>query len=144
MPDGSQTPRVLVVDDEPAIRLLVTKALEKNGFEVDTAVDGVDAVHKLETASYDLMVLDVMMPRLDGFGVIEKVDAECAPKILVMTAASPAVLKQLPRDRVVGVITKPFDIRELIDSARTVTEGGGEETSRPQPPGIPPVDMARE
>src|SRR3954471_4946936 len=113
--------RVLVVDDEPAIRLLVTKALEKYGFTVETAVDGVDALRKLDRATYDLMVLDVMMPRLDGFGGIEKISGEKAPKVLIMTAASPAVLKQLPTDRVAGVITKPFDIRELIDSARTLT-----------------------
>ena len=122
MTEGSSIPRVLVVDDEPAIRLLVTKALEKNGFAVDTAVDGVDALHKLEQGTYHLMVLDVMMPRLDGFGVIEKIADDKGPKVLIMTAASPAVLKQLPRDRVAGVITKPFDIRELIDSARSLTE----------------------
>jgi len=117
-----QTARVLVVDDEPAIRLLITKALEKHGFSVDSAVDGVDALHKLERSTYDLMVLDVMMPRLDGFGVIEKISGPKAPKVLIMTAASPAVLKQLPRDRVAGVITKPFDISELIDSARNLTD----------------------
>jgi DNA-binding response OmpR family regulator len=121
MPDVSPTAKILVVDDEPAIRLLVTKALEKHGFTVETAVDGVDALHKLEENTYDLMVLDVMMPRLDGFGVIEKIGGATAPKVLIMTAASPAVLKQLPRDRVAGVITKPFDIRELIDSARSLT-----------------------
>ena len=121
MPDVSPTARVLVVDDEPSIRLLVTKALERHGFVCDTAADGVDALHKLEGNTYDLMVLDVMMPRLDGFGVIEKISGEKLPKVLIMTAASPAVLKQLPRDRVDGVITKPFDIRELIDSARTLT-----------------------
>ena len=121
MPDVSPIAKVLVVDDEPAIRLLVTKALEKHGFSVETAVDGVDALHKLEQNTYDLMVLDVMMPRLDGIGVIEKISGVTAPKVLIMTAASPAVLKQLPRDRVAGVITKPFDIRELIDSARSLT-----------------------
>lgn len=121
MADVSPVARVLVVDDEPAIRLLVTKALEKNGFEVETAVDGLDALHKLEQGTYHLMVLDVMMPRLDGFGVIEKISGDKAPKVLIMTAASPAVLKQLPQDRVAGVITKPFDIRELIDSARNLT-----------------------
>ena len=121
MVEVSPSARVLVVDDEPAIRLLVTKALEKNGFVVETAVDGVDALHKLENGEYHLMVLDVMMPRLDGFGVIEKISGPTAPKVLIVTAASPAVLKQLPKDRVAGVITKPFDIRELIESARTLT-----------------------
>ena len=122
MTEVSPVVRVLVVDDEPAIRLLVTKALEKNGFSVETAVDGVDALHKLEQGTYHLVVLDVMMPRLDGFGVIEKISGEQSPKVLIMTAASPAVLKQLPCDRAAGVITKPFDIRELIDSARSLTE----------------------
>lgn len=114
--------RVLVVDDEPSIRLLVTRALEKRGFEVDSATDGVEALQKLSERRYDLLVLDLMMPRLDGLGVIEKLPENGAvPKILIMTAASPSVFHQIPRERVDGIISKPFELDSLIESAENLS-----------------------
>ncbi len=129
--------RVLVVDDEPSIRLLVTRALEKKGFTVDSATDGVEALEKLSEQKYDLLVLDLMMPRLDGLGVIEQLGAAVQPpKILVMTAASPAILHQIPRERVAGIIHKPFDLSTLLHCAQTVSgasEQGGERRDAPRP-----------
>lgn len=114
--------RVLVVDDEPSIRLLVARALEKRGFDVDSATDGVEALQKLSEGHYDLLVLDLMMPRLDGLGVIENLsDTGRAPKILIMTAASPTVFQQIPRERVDGIINKPFDLSSLIRSAQELS-----------------------
>ena len=120
---ASDTRRVLVVDDDPAIRVMVMKALERHGFAVETANDGVDALAKLEVGAYDLLVLDLMMPRLDGFGVLERLAASerATPKILIMTAAAPSILKKLPMERVSGILTKPFDISLLVDSARALS-----------------------
>lgn len=111
--------KVLVVDDEPSIRLLVSRALQRNGFETDVASDGVEALEKLEQDRFDLLILDVMMPRLNGIDVIEQLsgNAERPPKILVMTAASPSVLRDLPAHRVEKIITKPFELQTLISSA---------------------------
>jgi CheY-like chemotaxis protein len=119
--------RVLVVDDDASIRLLVTRTLEKQGFMVDSAVDGVEALQKLSECGYDLLVLDLMMPRLGGVGVIEELPANGpAPKILVMTAASPSVLHQIPRDRVDAIITKPFDLTTLVAAAEKLSDAKDE------------------
>ena len=64
--------RVLVVDDEPAIRALVTKIVERAGFPVDSARDGADALDKLQAQEYAVLVVDLMMPNLDGYGLIQR------------------------------------------------------------------------
>lgn len=123
--------RVLVVDDEPSIRLLVARALEKKGFTVDSAVDGVEALQKLSDGAYDLLVLDLMMPRLDGLGVIEQLaQTDRPPKVLIMTAASPSILYQIPRERVAGIITKPFDLGSLVESAEKLSDSTEDEPER--------------
>ena len=116
--------KCLVVDDDPSIRLLVQRALQKSGFEAATAADGVEALKMLEENEFDLLILDLMMPRLNGFDVVERLssNASSMPKILVMTAASPSVLRELPVDRVGKIIAKPFELQTLISSAIAVTE----------------------
>ena len=64
-------PRVLVADDETSIRTLVSKVLKRAGFEPVEAFDGQDAIEHLDREQYDVLVLDLMMPRVDGFGVVE-------------------------------------------------------------------------
>lgn len=128
MTEPAKQLRVLVVDDDASIRLLVKRALEKHGFfELDVAADGVEALRKLEEEHFDLLILDLMMPRLNGFDVVERLSRTGAemPKILVMTAASPSVLRDLPVHRVEKIITKPFEIQTLISSALDVA---GEKT----------------
>ena len=101
---------------------MVCTALRRHGFTVENAQDGIEALAMLEAAAYDLLVLDLMMPRLDGFGVLQKIDDAAGqhPKILILTAAVPSILEQLPRERVNAVLTKPFDIAALIATARAV------------------------
>lgn len=110
-------PRALVVDDDAAIRSLVMTLLQREGYDVSGAQDGIDALECLRESEFDVVVLDLMMPRLDGRGVIEQLSKEregrTMPRIVIMTAASPNVVEQLPRDHVAHVITKPFDIRTL-------------------------------
>ena len=114
--------KCLVVDDDPSIRLLVQRALQKSGFEAATASDGVEALRMLEENDFDLLILDLMMPRLNGFDVVERLrsNASTTPKILIMTAASPNVLRDLPVDRVGKIISKPFELQTLISSAIAV------------------------
>jgi CheY-like chemotaxis protein len=121
---SQETFRVLVVDDDPAIRTLVVTALRRNGFSVEAAKDGVEALAQLENSRFDLLVLDLMMPRLDGFGVVDRLYQKGAevPKIMIMTAASPSVLRQVPKERVAKIITKPFDLSTLINSAKDLAE----------------------
>jgi CheY-like chemotaxis protein len=93
----SVSPRVLVVDDEPAIRALVAKIVERAGLQVDTAADGVEAIEKMAAHSYEVVVLDLMMPRVDGFGVVEHVrqNMDEKPALIVATAGDLSAARQL-------------------------------------------------
>lgn len=110
--------RVLVVDDDPAIRALVRTILGRAGFVVDTARDGCEAIDMIAETEYDGVILDVMMPRLDGLGVIDvlqHVDAALLERTLVLTASHLKSLQELP---VFGVMSKPFGNDELLERTR--------------------------
>ncbi|HYK03612.1 MAG TPA: response regulator [Thermoanaerobaculia bacterium] len=109
--------RILIVDDDDAIRALVTTVLRRRGYGLDTARNGVDALEKLSTCRYALVILDLMMPRLSGYGVLEHLARQPAatrPLVLVLTAG----LEPKPFDQgfVVGTMHKPFDIELLLDT----------------------------
>lgn len=112
------TTRILAVDDSPTIRALVSKALRTAGFEVFLAVDGVDGVGALTEADPHLIITDINMPRMDGFGLIENVRATGAyadVPILVLTTESGADLKARARSAgATGWIVKPFEDERLI------------------------------
>jgi len=99
--------------------MLVQRVFARRGYEVTTANDGADAIVQLDQHQYDLLVLDLMMPRVDGIGVIAHLQSRGAatPPILVMTAAAPDILRRLPTDRIAKIVTKPFDIEELVRDA---------------------------
>jgi CheY-like chemotaxis protein len=111
-----------VVEDDPAIRRLVTMVLKREGYRTETASDGVEAVLKLGVAEYDVIVLDLMMPNLDGFTFINQL-AESQPdrlrSIIVTSAASPAVIRQRMHGQTFRVLPKPFDIHELVAAVRS-------------------------
>ncbi len=116
--------RVLVADDDPDILTVVKVNLDLDGFEVDTAVDGEDALQKATANPPDVIVLDIMMPRMDGLTALHRLRSQAA------TASIPIILltaRGLPEDRVRGLelgaddyITKPFDITELAARVRAV------------------------
>lgn len=110
-------PRVLVVDDEPAIRALVAKIVERAGHPVDSARDGADAIEQLEVREYAVVVLDLMMPNVDGYGLIEYLKQRNAPRpaIIVISAGDSAALRRLDGSVVHSIIRKPFDIDVLGD-----------------------------
>lgn len=121
-------PRVLVVDDEPAIRALVAKIVNRAGLPVDTAHDGADAIAKLKATVYAVLIVDLMMPVVDGFGVIEFVRTLQAPRpaVIVASASDTAVLRQLDGSVVHSIVRKPFEIDVLGDlivaAARTMQD----------------------
>ena len=123
--------RVLVADDDPAIRALVSRVFVRRGYDVSGATDGADAIQKLDQDAFDLLVLDLMMPRVDGVGVINHLAARDAPRpaILVMTAAVPDILRRLPRDHVAKVISKPFDLDQLTQYADEAIRSRAESAS---------------
>jgi DNA-binding response OmpR family regulator len=113
--------RALVVDDDSAIRVMVAKILEREGFVVDSARDGFEAIEEIRDHDYDLVLLDLMMPRVDGFAVLRFIDHNkpgTRNNVLVMTALSPENLSTaLP-----NVMYKPFDIDQLTGFARNCRE----------------------
>ncbi|NUR85903.1 MAG: response regulator transcription factor [Nonomuraea sp.] len=107
---------ILVVDDEPSIRDLLSASLRYSGFEVLTAADGNEAVEVALRAAPDLVILDVMLPDLDGFEVAKRIDAP----VLFLTA------RESTEDKLVGLgvgddyVTKPFSLEEVQARARAV------------------------
>jgi len=108
---------VLVVDDEAAIRALVAKIIERAGFDVETARDGREAIDKLADADYDVLVIDLMMPNIDGYGVVDYLRERGGhqPAVILITAADSAAVRKMDGALVHSVLRKPFDIDVLAD-----------------------------
>jgi DNA-binding response OmpR family regulator len=106
--------RALIVEDDPAIRRLVEKILARRNMEIDTAHDGREAVQKLGSQHYSVLILDLMVPELNGFEVIEFLKREnLRVPVAVVSAVSQQALTQLDLDVVKLVISKPFDVDEF-------------------------------
>jgi CheY-like chemotaxis protein len=123
--------RVLVVDDDDVIRQLITVNLELEGFDVVTAIDGQDALDKVKDAGPQVVTLDVMMPRLDGWETASRLRADPQTRhIKVVLLSARAQEADLQRGEKIGVdayLTKPFDPDELIDTVkRLVAEADAE------------------
>ncbi len=114
--------RVLVVDDDDVIRQLITVNLELEGFEVATAVDGQDCLDKVKHVAPDVITLDIMMPRLDGWEAAGRLRADpetAGIKVVLLSArAQEADLERGSRIGVDAYLTKPFDPDELIEVVR--------------------------
>lgn len=110
--------RVLVVNDEERTRPIAAKLLESHGYRVDIAADGANAIELLSTTEYDAVILDVVMARVDGRGVLVHL-ARTNPTmigrtVLVASAAQEAIEAQL--DEVCRVLVKPFAVGELMSA----------------------------
>jgi two-component system chemotaxis response regulator CheY len=112
------TIRILAVDDSPTMRGLIGAALTPSGFDVRFAEDGIDGLEQLPDADPDLVITDINMPRLDGFGVIEGVRKDPtygSLPVLVLTTESGEELKARARQAgATGWIVKPFDDERLV------------------------------
>lgn len=106
--------RALIVEDDPAIRRLVEKLLTRRHIEIDTAHDGREAVNKLTAGTYSVLILDLMVPEVNGFEVIEFLKRENMNiPVAVVSAVSQQALTRLDLDIVKLVISKPFDVDEF-------------------------------
>ncbi|MGE5530679.1 MAG: response regulator [Bacteroidota bacterium] len=110
--------RILVVDDERHIVRLVQVNLEWAGYEILTAYDGVEALEKVKNENPDMVVLDVMMPRMDGFEVLKNLQADPRyqniPVIMLTAKAQDADIFKGWSSGVSSYLTKPFNPRELL------------------------------
>jgi DNA-binding response OmpR family regulator len=116
---------ILVVEDDPAIRRLVTMVLQRHGYQVDIAADGLEAVLKLGLVDYAVIVLDLMMPHLDGFTFLNtfaREDPDRLRKVIVTSAASPAVIRERMERTPFSLLPKPFDIGELVQRVQACIE----------------------
>src|SRR5881275_384669 len=118
MPDSST---ILLVDDEDSVQKLLTYPLEREGFRVLQARDGEEALARFRAEDVDLVVLDVMIPKLDGLEVCKRLRAESTVPIIMLTARDDEL------DKVLGLelgaddyITKPFSIREFRSRVRAL------------------------
>jgi DNA-binding response OmpR family regulator len=124
---SSQPVRVLVVDDDEVIRQLITVNLELEGFEVHTASDGQDCLDKIKDVTPDVVTLDVMMPRLDGWETASRLrqDKDLAGVRIILLSAR-AQEADIERGDTIGVdayLTKPFDPDDLVATVRRLAEG---------------------
>ncbi len=113
---------ILVVDDEEMMRNLLEKILSKEGYRVETATDGEDALEKLRTSTYDMMISDIQMPRLNGFELLQRVKKEYPNiSIVIMTAfgdsftVKDAIL--MGADEYVTKPLKSFEINLIVERA---------------------------
>jgi two-component system response regulator ResD len=113
---SEQQKRVLVVDDDPSVREIVVFVLQRHGLAVDQASDGREALALIKLHQYSVVVLDLFMPVLDGFGVLDALavpEVPSPPVVLVLTGADRGDFLHLDAQRVHGIMKKPFDPEEL-------------------------------
>ena len=113
--------RVLVAEDEPRLQRSLAKALREERYAVDTALNGEEALFKAESSEYNVIILDVMMPVMDGWQVLDNLRRHRRTPVLMLTA------RDAPRDRVRGLdlgaddyLVKPFDLPELLARLRSL------------------------
>jgi two-component system response regulator (stage 0 sporulation protein F) len=116
-----EKPRALVVDDDEPIRALLVNLVEHLNFSVDSARDGAEAIERLDDDGYDVVLLDLMMPRVDGWAVLDHMslaDPDSLRHTIVASAVPATEIAHRMRVPVFTVHPKPFDISRLIDDIR--------------------------
>jgi len=122
--------RILIVEDEPDLLRSIAQALREEGYAVDTAPDGEDGFYKAENYDYDAIVLDVMLPKMDGWEILKRLRKIKKTPVLMLTA------RDQTRDRVRGLDTgaddylvKPFDLDELFARLRAIIRRSANKTT---------------
>ena len=135
--------RILIVEDEPDLLRSLARALREEGYAVDTAADGEDGCFKAESSDYDAVLLDVMLPKLDGWGVLQKIRKVKKTPVLMLTA------RDQSRDRVRGLdtgaddyVVKPFDLPELLARLRSLIRRSANKTTNRFEIGAVTIDTA--
>ncbi|MFN2443598.1 MAG: response regulator [Thermoanaerobaculia bacterium] len=122
MPDSLR--KVLICEDDETIRLMMTRALQRAGYEVESVPNGREAIAKLDSDRFDLIVLDLMMPDVDGFEVAQYL-SENAPRrlkrVVVTTALPPSMMERLPAG-ICTILPKPFDIQDFLSHAHDCSD----------------------
>ncbi len=139
----ARQPRILLADDEQSLQTLLSFPLRKDGYDVVQATDGREALARFGEQAFDLVVLDVMMPRLDGLEVCKRIRARSTVPIIMLTAKTEEI------DKVLGLelgaddyITKPFSLREFRSRVRAALRRASMTRGREHVPEDEPLDVA--
>ena len=130
---------ILIVDDDGPIRSLLTIITQRAGFAVDVAHDGAEALEKIASSDYLVVLLDLMMPRMSGYEVIDRLrELPRRPAVIAITATSDIVTRDIDTDVVQSVVRKPFDIdviaNLIIDCSRALRQARTTTPPRRLPP----------
>jgi DNA-binding response OmpR family regulator len=121
------TTRVLIAEDEPHIVESLSFVLQRHGYEVASVFDGEAAMARLRSDPPDMMILDVMLPRLNGFEVLKQVKSDPALRaipVIILTAKGQTHDRRMAEEiGVDGFMTKPFSNREIVDEVRRLAPG---------------------
>jgi len=135
--------RILIVEDEPDLLRSLAQALREEGYAVDTAGNGEDGLFNAESYDYDAIVLDVMLPKLDGWELLKRLRKAKRTPVLMLTA------RDQPRDRVRGLdtgaddyVVKPFDLPELFARLRALIRRSANQTTNVIEIGAVKIDAA--
>ena len=123
---------VLVIDDDNGIQSLMGVLLKRQNYEVDIAHDGEEALQKLRERTYAAILLDLMMPRVNGFEVLHELKAlkpQILERTIVFTAASEATLRDFDTSHVFRLIRKPFDIQNVASAVNDCARQNGHKLS---------------
>ena len=137
------TPSILIVEDDPAIRAMLLSALRREPLRVEAAADGIEALERMRAGIFALVIVDLMMPRMDGFTFIKELRAlrlDPRPVVFVMTAYDDAMLYRLEPGCVHAFIRKPFDLALLVELVRDCADA----ITEVDQPFLPPLGIARE
>ena len=139
---ADRPPRILLVDDEQSLQTLLSYPLRKDGYEVVQATDGREALARFGEQTFDLVVLDVMMPKLDGLEVCKRMRARSTVPIIMLTAKAEEI------DKVLGLelgaddyITKPFSMREFRSRVRAALRRASMSGDREQSADDAPLEV---
>jgi two-component system alkaline phosphatase synthesis response regulator PhoP len=111
----------LIVDDDEPIRTMLGTIARAKGFDVDTASDGQEAIEKLESGRFDVIVLDLMMPRVNGYDVLQHIAVsrpELLERVIIATAVPEREVRREITQPVFGVHIKPFELSRLLTDMR--------------------------
>lgn len=121
-----QMDKILIIEDEPAIRDILRELLTDAGYEVEEATDGLEGVEKFRAGSFSLVLLDLMLPKLDGYGVCEQIRAVSDVPVIMITALSGEEAEVRAFElRADDYITKPFSLRLVLMRVEAVLRRAG-------------------
>jgi CheY-like chemotaxis protein len=147
---GDQHKRILIVDDDPAVRQLLGNVLRQRALMVDEAAGGNEAIEFMRENRYAVILLDLLMPDTDGFGVLEAIrtqDLNSPPVVLVLTGADRSTTDRLDAQIIHGIVRKPFDTFEVASIVVACSEikfrGSLEAMALAMISGAPLLDLLR-